>query len=152
MLYFCTEFQRKQQTIINLELTAYSITMATNQMEKYNYLDAVKADVAEYIEENEIVVTSENREEVEQQLYDDCFIADSVTGNASGSYYCNAWKAEEAIAHNWDLLGEAAEEFGSDSIAEVLKQGAEACDVTIRCYVLGQAIAAVLDEILEDED
>ncbi len=121
-------------------------------MEKYDYLQAVIDDVKQYIDENEITVTSENRDEVEQQLYDDCFIADSVTGNASGSYYCNAWKAEEALCHNWDLLGEAGDEFGDDSITNVLKQGPEACDVTIRCYLLGQAIPAVLDEMLENED
>ena len=73
-----------------------------------------------------------------------------MTGNASGSYYCNAWKAEEALCHNLDLLGEAADEFGDESITNVLKQGPEACDVTIRCYLLSQAISAVLDE-LEDE-
>ena len=119
-------------------------------MERYDYLQAVKDDVKQYIQDNDIIVTIDNRDEVEQQLYDDCFISDSVTGNASGSYYCNAWKAEEAICHNLDLLGEAADEFGDDSITNVLKQGPEACDVTIRCYMLGQAIPAALDEILEE--
>ena len=33
---------------------------------------------------------------------------------------------------------------------DVLKDGAEACDVTIRCYLLSGAISDVLDE-LEDE-
>ena len=121
-------------------------------MERYDYLQAVKDDVKQYIQDNDIIVTTDNRDEVEQQLYDDCFISDSVTGNASGSYYCNAWKAEEAICHNLDLLGEAADEFGDDSITNVLKQGPEACDVTIRCYMLGQAIPAALDEILEEAD
>lgn len=121
-------------------------------MERYDYLQAVKDDVKQYIQDNGIIVTIDNRDEVEQQLYDDCFISDSVTGNASGSYYCNAWKAGEAICHNLDLLGEAADEFGDDSISNVLKQGPEACDVTIRCYMLGQAIPAALDEILEEAD
>ena len=121
-------------------------------MERYDYLQAVKDDVKQYIQDNDIIVTIDNRDEVEQQLYDDCFISDSVTGNASGSYNCNAWKAEEAICHNLDLLGEAADEFGDDSITNVLKQGPEACDVTIRCYMLGQAIPAALDEILEEAD
>lgn len=44
----------------------------------------------------------------------------------------------------------ALEEFGQDG-TDVLKEGAEAMDVTIRCYLLGQAIAAVLDD-LEEED
>lgn len=119
-------------------------------MKTYNYLEAVTADVLNYINENDIAVTSENRDEVEQQLNDDLWACDSVTGNASGSYTFSAWQAEENICHNRDLLAEACDEFGSDA-AELLREGAEACDVTIRCYLLGQAIAAALDEV-ETED
>lgn len=115
----------------------------------YNYLEAVTADVVEYIK-NEITLTDyESREELEEALNDELWTADSVTGNASGSYYCNAWKAEEALAHNWDLLAEALTEFGQDG-TDVLKQGAEAMDVTIRCYLLGQAIAEALEELEEE--
>ena len=89
-------------------------------MERYNYLEAIKADVRAYIEEeinmDDFSGPAEDREdlrqELEEKLNDDLWIADSVTGNASGSYYCNAWKAEEALCHNWDLLAEALEEFG----------------------------------------
>lgn len=42
-----------------------------NANEKYNYLEAVTADVLNYIDENNITVTTENRDEVEQQLNDD---------------------------------------------------------------------------------
>lgn len=115
-------------------------------MEKYNYLEAIKEDVLKYINENNIVVTSENRDEVEQELNDTLFTCDSVTGNASGSYTFNAWKAEE----NWDMLVEALTEFGSDM--SYLERGAEACDVTIRCYLLGQAISEVLDEVETEEE
>lgn len=115
-------------------------------MEKYNYLEAVTADVLNYIAENNITVTSENRDEIEQQLNDELFVCDSVTGNASGSYTFNSWQAEENICHNLDLLAEACEGFGSDA-AKLLSDGAEACDVTMRCYLLGQAISAALDEV-----
>lgn len=119
-------------------------------MERYDYLNAVTDDVREYIR-NEIDLTEwkGNRDGLEEKLNDDLWTEDCVTGNASGSYYCNAWKAEEALAHNWDLLAEALQEFGQDG-TDVLERGAEAMDVTIRCYLLGQAIAAALDE-LEDE-
>ena len=119
-------------------------------MERYDYLEAVKEDVKNYIEENGIKVTSENREELEEQLNDDLFCNDSVTGNGSGSYTFNAWTAEEYLFHNWDLLAEAIDEFCGD--VNILKKGAEACDVTIRCYLLGQAIAEVLDELEETEN
>ena len=49
------------------------------------------------------------------------------------------------MSHNWDLLAEALENFGQDG-TDILKQGSEAMDVTIRCYLLGQAIAEVLEE------
>lgn len=55
-------------------------------MKTYDYLENVKEDVRDYIEENKIVVTSSNREEVEQELNDTLFVNDSVTGNASGSH------------------------------------------------------------------
>lgn len=114
-------------------------------MNRYNYLAAVKEDVLNYINENGIVVTSKNRDEVEQDLNDTLFACDSVTGNASGSYTFSAWQAEEYLCHNWDLLGEALTEFGCD--ISYLEKGPEACDVTIRCYLLGQAISEALDEV-----
>ena len=120
-------------------------------MERYDYLEAVKEDIRCYIgeqyTEDEQIEQIENRDEWEQQLYDDLFISDSVTGNASGSYFCNSWKAEECLCHNFDLLAEALNEFGSD--IRYLENGAEACDVTIRCYLLGQAINEALDELEE---
>lgn len=115
----------------------------------YNYLEAVTADVVEYIKNEINLADYDSREELEEALNDKLWTADSVTGNASGSYYCNAWKAEEALAHNWDLLAEALTEFGQDG-TDVLKQGAEAMDVTIRCYLLGQAIAEALEELEEE--
>jgi len=119
-------------------------------MEKYNYFEAVKNDVLDYINENEIKVTTSNKDELADSLNDDLWTNDSVTGNGSGSYFFNTWKAEEALCHNLDLLGEACEEFGST--ADLLKDGAEACDVTIRCYLLPRAISEALDELEEDDE
>ena len=119
-------------------------------MEKYNYLQALKEDIREYIGDN--FTKEEQRDLVadkdaaSEKLNDDLWIADSVTGNASGSYFCNAWKAEEAIAHNLDILAEAMEEFGCGDV-NAFKKGAEWCDVTIRCFLLGQAIAETLNEL-----
>ena len=120
-------------------------------MEKYNYYEAVCDDVRNYIIDNEIKVNEDNREEVEEQLNDDLWCNDSVTGNASGSYTFSTWQAEENLCHNLDLLCEALSEFGCGS-DYLVENGAEACDVTIRCYLLGQAISHVLDEIEEEEN
>ena len=123
-------------------------------MERYNYMESITADVLEYIRttytEEEIKEKLEDRDAWEEELNDDLWAFDPVTGNASGSYTFNSWRAEEYIAHNLDLLAEAMAEFGDDSNA--LKNGAEWCDVTIRCYLLGSAISEALDSIEEGEE
>lgn len=124
-------------------------------MERYDYLEAVKHDVREYIEQHGLIATYRgNREGLEEKLNDDLWCEDSVTGNASGSYTFNAWRAEEYLCHNLELLAEALKEFDC-GLDYLLKEGVEAADVTIRCYLLGQAISAVLDEYddeLQDDD
>lgn len=112
-------------------------------MEKYNYMEAVTDDVLDYIAENDITVNSDNREEIEEQLNDSLWSSDSVTGNASGSYTFCRRTAEEYLCHNLDLLGEACAEFGVTPEYD----NPEACDVSIRCYLLNQAISAALDEV-----
>lgn len=116
-------------------------------MERYNYKKAVKNDVRCYVE-NEINLSEwkGQREELEEYLQDTLFIDDSVTGNASGSYTLNTWEAEENLCHNFDLLKEVCEEYG-ESITKLIEQGAKTCDVTIRCYLLNEAIAEVLNEM-----
>jgi len=114
----------------------------------YDYRENMKSDIREYIAEEITLSDFADREELEERLYDDLWVADSVTGNASGSYYCNAWKAEEALSHNWDLLGEAMREFCCE--CDAIAKGAEWADVTIRCYLLGECLAAVLDEMEEE--
>ena len=114
-------------------------------MENYNYLEQVTTDAKEAILENMECWDFDDREELEEVAHDKLWADDSVTGNGSGSYFFSTWKAEEALCHNWDLLADAIEEFGDNT--DILRQGAEACDVTIRCYLLGQAIAAALDEV-----
>lgn len=119
-------------------------------MTNYNYLEAVTNDVREYIN-NKINRADwiDDRDGLEEKLNDDLWVNDSVTGNASGSYTFNAWEAEENLCHNIELLGEACNEFG-DNMCELVKRGAETCDVTIRCYLLSPAIADVLDELEND--
>ena len=116
---------------------------------KYNYLEAVKTDVADYVK-NEVDFSdwTENRDGLEETLNDDLWINDGVTGNASGSYTFNTWKAEENLSHNWDEIETVAAEFGIEPTISVdgYEHGAEWWDVSIRCYYLGQAISEVLDE------
>lgn len=117
-------------------------------MEKYDYLSAVESDVREYIENNVNFHDYSDLDEMKEDLNEKLFVDDSVTGNASGSYTFNAWKAEGYLCHNLDLLAEANDEFGGSS--DILSDGAEMCDVTIRCYLLRQAIENVTPDMWQD--
>lgn len=122
---------------------------------KYDYLKNIKEDVKNYIEENKEneSYNFNDKEEVKQLLYDDLWIDDSVTGNGSGSYYCNSYEARESLQGNEDLLIEALEEFGND--AESYKRSLtdpEFADVTIRCYLLSQAIDEVVEEMTTEKN
>lgn len=120
-------------------------------MERYDYYEVIKDDLKTFIEDNYNLNDFEDSEEAYEEIYEKAWVSDSVTGNASGSYFCNSWHAEEAICHNLDLLGEAFEAFCEDG-ADVLKNGAEFCDVTIRCYLLSQVLSEVLDELMEERE
>lgn len=121
----------------------------------YNYLEAVKNDVLEAMKGHDL--TGKDRDEIETYLRDELWIDDAVTGNGSGSYTFNRARARDYVLNSEDgagLLVDAAKVFCIDA-AEIGKrfiaEDWEYFDVTIRCYVLDQAIAAALDE-MEDEN
>lgn len=119
----------------------------------YNYLEAMKSDIMDYIRNDVNTNEFTSREELEERLNDDLWTVDSVTGNGSGSYYCNSYKSMECVLDNMDLLEEMCGEFGVDNetIGKKFLEGAwEWMDVSIRCYLLGQAISEALDD-MEDE-
>ena len=122
-------------------------------MERYDYLEQITSDVKEAIlaryDMKKITVELEDRESFEQDLYNRLRIDDSVTGNGRGTYTFNTYEDEECLCPNLDLLGEALEEFGC-SPDYMSTEGPEACDVTIRCYMLPRAISAALDELEEE--
>ena len=113
-------------------------------LDKYDYRKAVLEDVKNYIE-NEIKLKDfRDLVDLRDYLNDTLWINDSVTGNASGSYTFSTWKAEEFLCHNLDLLGEAMEEF-SCKPADLMEKGPEWADVTIRCYLLAEAIDIAIE-------
>ena len=116
--------------------------------ERYDYYEAVLEDVKQELINYAVEEWKEDREGLEEKLNEDFWACDSVTGNGSGSYTFSRYEAEENLCHNLDILGEALEEFGSGP-EYLIENGPEACDVTIRCYYLSQAISEALDELEE---
>lgn len=123
----------------------------------YNYLTVTTANILEYINE-EINIkdfTDDHgdidRDALVEHLNDELWTCDSVTGNASGSYTFNRLQAREYVIDNGELLEEAIKEFcvDAETVAEkFLAEDWEYFDVTIRCYILGEAIESAVDEFL----
>lgn len=108
---------------------------------EYDYLEAMVSDIKEWLSENDIEeVTEDNYDEIYEYLW----IADSVTGNGSGSYTFNSYKASQYVLDNTDLAEEVIREYGIE-IDNVYNW--EHMDVSIRCYLLSQ----VLYELIEEE-
>lgn len=120
-----------------------------NKMEQYDYLRAVindaKAAIEDLDEEEKKELAKLDKDEKKEYLYNLFWNSDRVTGNASGSYTFTAWKAEENLCHNGDLIEEMAGCFGY-SLNDLANLGSEGVDVAIRCYVLPQAIDRALEE------
>ena len=117
----------------------------------YSYVEAMKSDVRDAIEDGGYLDGDYDRDEVEEQLNEDLWVDDSVTGNASGSYTFSSYQAKEYVLEDgMDYLLEATSEFGIEAseIGEhFINEDWEWFDVTIRCYLLGQVIGEVLDEL-----
>lgn len=72
---------------------------------------------------------------------------DSITGNASGSYYCNAWKAEQSLYKSGVLFdSEFLNSLAGYGMTNPLAGGAEWLDVMARCIALDY----INDEELEE--
>lgn len=126
-------------------------------MYNYNYHEQVRADIYMMLEENFYEyfegVTAEDVKrdpyEVADRIADDLFNSDSVTGNASGSYFCNSYSAMEAVIDNIPLLREAVDSWSLENelIDWFLEERWEDMDVTIRCYVLHECACEVMEDI-----
>lgn len=112
----------------------------------YDYREAMREDIREYIEENKEQYDFSDMDKVREELNDDLWVEDSVTGNGSGSYTFDREKAKEYI--DLDLFADACDEFGG--IEDTVRKGWEAMDVTIRCYLLGEVLDEVLNEMKDN--
>lgn len=121
---------------------------------KYNYIEALKNDIRQYMEDNESYLNYTDKEDLAEQLNDQCWTADRVTGNASGSYTFNCAEAKKYVLDNIDLLKDAYEEFGlkEQFTEDFFNEDFERMDVTIRCFLLGQVISDVLEEDFQEQE
>lgn len=122
---------------------------------KYNYLEAVTADAKQAILENMEDWDFADRDELEEKANDNLWVDDSVTGNGSGSYTFNREAAKEYVTGSddgLDTLRDAVRDFDCEhrAFTAFLEDDWEYLDVTIRCYLLGQAISAALNELEEE--
>ena len=118
----------------------------------YNYLEAIKDDVRQAIEDNYDIADYSDRDEFEETLNDDLWVDDSVTGNGSGSYTFSRAEAEENVKGDpnaMDYIRELISDYDEKDIAleKFMDEDWEWFDVSIRCYLLGQVISEVLDEL-----
>lgn len=122
----------------------------------FNYNEAVKADVMEYITENytaeELKEKLEDKESFSEELNDTLWIEDCVTGNGSGSYTFSRAAAKDYVTEDPDTVLEAVRELccGMDAaelLQKFLYEDWEYFDVTARCYCLPGAICEALEEV-----
>lgn len=121
----------------------------------YNYYEAMKADIKQYLEDEfeNCYSDVDSLEELSEKLHDDLWINDSITGNGSGSYTFNSLEAKKYVLDNMDLCKEALVEFctPAEEIGKrFLEEDWEYLDVTIRCYILGSVISELLEDAEED--
>lgn len=110
----------------------------------YDYREAMKENIMIYIEENDIDLSAD-AEELCEQLCDELWAVDSVTGNGSKSGYADADVLWEYLKDNRVLFVEAATEL--DSSLNEFATNPVAADATIRCYLLSQVICEVVEDL-----
>ena len=98
----------------------------------YNYFEAIKKDLINYLDQN-IGVKASTAEELHANLF-----YSSVTGN-NPDYYTTAAAAAEYLECNHILLAAALDSMGC-TIDESKNYGPQLCDVVIRCYLLKKVI------------
>lgn len=121
-------------------------------MEIYDYRQAVTDDVKDYLKQLDVgtfAMLVQDYQDTVQDIEDQMFVSDSVTGNGSGSYTFNTLKAEQNLVGNWNLLQEARDELCPDS--DLIEKGPECCDVLIRCYLLDESLNKALNELLKEK-
>lgn len=115
------------------------------------YIIQVKSDA------KDVITKSACRYDDWDDMYDDLFVDDSVTGNGSGSYTFNHIRAQEYTKDLFwdDDFIEACREMGYENISDVASGGPEGMDVIARCLALGYCSSILedyFDEVREEAE
>ena len=122
----------------------------------YNYKEQVRADIKEWIEDNKEQIEGLDRHDAFEVVYDSCWVDDSVTGNASGSYTFSRWEARQNFFNDEDseeYIDQMIEDGFTcrESVGRAVQESQwELLDVSIRCWLLCDAVSDVLDEYYDD--
>ena len=122
----------------------------------YNYKEQIRADVKEWIEDNKEQIEGLYRHDAYEVVYDSCWVDDSVTGNASGSYTFSRWEARQNFFNDEDseeYIDQMIEDGFTcrESVGRAVQESQwELLDVSIRCWLLCDAVSDVLDEYYDD--
>lgn len=117
-----------------------------------DYRTETKENIRQWMEENKDYIDYNDFTDADdfgQYLNDNLWTADDVTGNASGSYYCNSYKAKEMVLEDMDTVRDALEEFCVDAATigeKFLDEDWEWLDVTARCFVLSECISEYIED------
>lgn len=122
--------------------------------QQYEYKTEMATDILDYIDSNITLEDWEFRTDLEDDLYNELWAENSITGNGD-DYYNTETYCESYLAYNLDLMMEACKEFCVDM--KILLQHyhngdlARYLDCTIRCYLLGEVLHDVLNNIWKSE-
>ena len=110
----------------------------------YDYKSEMVDELESMLKDSDIEFDGKNRGEAFEELQDLAFDRD-LTGNRVGSYWCNELKSERALLGNYDLVQDAIDDFGMESISSPELLSGEHLDVLVREHLLTQVIDEVLD-------
>lgn len=100
------------ETVADIAARVVDEANAWNKSGAYNYRLNIKADILQYIADEIDPAEYADADALAEYLNDELWINDAVTGNASGSYTFNRWRASQYVVDNMDLLADCMNEYG----------------------------------------
>lgn len=120
--------------------------MTWQDRSRYTYRSQVAYDLVRHVIENDIDLTAI----APSELVDAMMNVDDITGNPSGSYWLNSYKAARCVAENWSDAFDAVDEMCQPLHGVPVPVYETICspefvDCLARCYYLPEAVELVYD-------